>query len=265
MALAPIDHQGQLEVGGGGPQLNIQAQRALAAAAADDEAATERSLLHQLRSPLPGQGQGVLAVVRGDVPGIPELPLIPPTPPFHRPGELRRTISPPELLHTLSPDLNRNQAVGQTPVRGVGLQDNRVRDGCSGARQTVIPLEGERLKARGQRKLHPGSAAGSGLARERGPFEAPRPGGQANGQRFGGLGLQLHQPPGLSAAAGRQQRLQPAIALQRGLAAGLAPLGLGLLEHLGDRGARKDVVKLLKEQRPPIRPKPLHSGEVLQG
>jgi hypothetical protein len=37
-----------------------------------------------------------------------------------------------------------------------------------------------------------------------------------------------------------------------GGAAGGAPLGFGLLEHLGDRGARKDVVELLEQQGPPV-------------
>ena len=47
--------------------------------------------------------------------------------------------------------------------------------------------------------------------------------------------------------------MQGPIALATGPSASKAPLGLGLLEHLRDRRARKDVVELLKQQQPPIR------------
>ena len=47
--------------------------------------------------------------------------------------------------------------------------------------------------------------------------------------------------------------VQGPIALATGTPASKAPLGFGLLEHLRNRRARKDVVELLKQQHPPIR------------
>ena len=47
--------------------------------------------------------------------------------------------------------------------------------------------------------------------------------------------------------------VQGPIALATGAAAGKAPLGFGLLEHLRNRRTWQDVVELLKQQHPPIR------------
>ena len=95
--------------------------------------------------------------------------------------------------------------------------------------------------------------------------QLPVAGRQAQRERTGRLRLQLHRPPGLGRAwadgcggraRGRQLGTQPGaqglVPLPAGLAARGAPLRLGLVKHLRDRRAGKDVVKLLKQQRPPI-------------
>ena len=72
------------------------------------------------------------------------------------------------------------------------------------------------------------------------------------GCRWGGRLGQASIPGRSSGLHSGQQRLQIPIALGAAATTGRPPLGLSLLEHLWNRGARQNVVKLLEQQRPPV-------------
>ena len=128
-------------------------------------------------------------------------------------------------------------------------------------------LQGHRRHTGRPGELHPGATTWSRLLRQCSlrTAQTPGPRRQAQGAGPASLLLQLDQPPTVVAG---QQSLQRLIAAATGLAAGSPPLGFGLLKHLGDRSARKDVVKLLKQQGPPVgrfHRRALRSEQVLQG
>ena len=126
MALAPVHRQGQLQPRAAGQQPAIQPHRAGTAAPPPQEADAERPLLHQLRQALPPPGQGVLAVVGGEIPGIPELPPIAVATPGQRPGQLGLAAVIPELFQPARPQPQAQQPVIEQPALLLPLQPHRL-------------------------------------------------------------------------------------------------------------------------------------------
>ena len=265
MTLTPVHLQRELQPRAGSPQLHIQPQRTAAATPSPEQAAAERPLLHQLRRPLPLERQRLFAVVGGDIPGIPELALIAPTAPLQGLQQLRQTIGTPELHHPGGRQLGAHQAIAEQPagarrtitdLRELAklhrLQDRLRRCGW----RRIRAFEGKPGDATDYRQLDPGATARSRLTRQRPGGvrchrQPPAAARQPQGERATGRGLQAHQPP-TTGRARTQQLLERAITQAGSGAAAGAPLGFRLLEHRADRGAGKDVVELLKQQRPPV-------------
>ena len=119
----------------------------------------------------------MVAIVAGQIPGIPELTVVAPAAPLQRPRQLGQAISSPHLPHTLPPQLGRDQAIAQTPqLRGRGQR---------------LQVQLHRVKHRQRWQLRPlwllppalqGHAPHTGGAGELHPLAAPR--GQLAGQPF---------------------------------------------------------------------------------
>ena len=116
MHLAPIHRQGELQVGAGRPEHHIKPQRRATTEPPPDEAHAQRSGFGQFGRPLPAQGQGLAAVVGGQVPGIPKLAPVGPAAPLQGRGQLGQAIESPELLHANGPDQGGDQAIAEAPA-----------------------------------------------------------------------------------------------------------------------------------------------------
>ena len=264
MALLPAHLQHQFEPGAARQQPPLKPHRTIAAAAPPDKTGAQRSPFAPLRSAAPAPGQGVVPVVGRQVPGIPELALIAPAAPLQGTRQQLPSVAIPEALHPSGADAGAHQTIVESPtgsaVSIAFLQHlHRILNRPRGPRLAGAPaLEPQALDAGEGGKLHPLTATRSVLAGQWGFLvtKGPGAGRQAQGAGRGAEGLQLHHRPGLAARnrpwGGTEGSGQGPVPLATGAAAGGAPLGFGLVVHLGDGRARQDVVELLEQQRAPI-------------
>ena len=155
MHLAPIHRQGELQVGAGGPEHHIEPQRRATAEPPPDEAPAEGSGFGQLGRPLPAQGQGLAAVVGGQVPGIPKLAPVGPAAPLQGRCQLGQAIESPELLHASGPDQGGDQAIAEAPAAASGGRP-RPRALAAGENRPSLLIGSHRFGLRNQahRVLH---------------------------------------------------------------------------------------------------------------
>ncbi len=262
MALPPVDAELQLDGGAAGQQPQAQPQRAVAAATPPDQLGAQGAVGLQLGTRLPGPRQRMVAVIGGDVPGIPELALVAPAAPAQRCPQQRAALGIPELLQAGRAAADAHQAVAQLPALFAlvaepdGMRDRQRRLAAVVRRHGGTPQR-QGADARRQRQLQPDASLAGGLARQEPSRlgtagEPPVAGGQASAARCRRQGLQLRQPPGLVAAVPCARRSawcrggDPAAAARLGrvLAAGRGAGGHGLGCRQGAQAGQQGQVAL---------------------